>query len=47
MRMSKKSTQLNELFINRLKEKRKIGKSALLFEWIHLLFEKNIEAANG
>lgn len=35
-------TLLNELFIKRLREKRKTDKSALLCEGIRLLFEKEI-----
>jgi hypothetical protein len=35
-------TMLNELFIKRLREKRKTDKSALLCEGIRLLFEKEI-----
>ncbi len=35
-------TLLNELFIKRLREKRKTDKSALLCEGIKLLFEKEI-----
>jgi hypothetical protein len=35
-------TMLNELFIKRLREKRKTDKSALLCEGISLLFEKEI-----
>lgn len=39
---------LNELFIKRLRERRKTDKSALLCEGIRLLFEKEIgEKANG
>ena len=37
---------LNELFIKRLREKRKTDKSALLCEGILLLFEKEIGEAN-
>lgn len=39
-------TKLNELFIKRLREKRKTDKSALLCEGIHLLFEKEIGDSN-
>lgn len=39
-------TMLNELFIKRLREKRKTDKSALLCEGIRLLFEKEIGVAN-
>lgn len=39
-------TMLNELFIKRLREKRKTDKSALLCEGIKLLFEKEIEVSN-
>lgn len=35
-------TLLNELFIKRLREKRKTDKSALFCEGIRLLFEKEI-----
>ncbi len=35
-------TRLNELFIKRLREKRKTDKSALFCEGIKLLFEKEI-----
>lgn len=35
-------TMLNELFIKRLREKRKTDKSALLCEGIRLLFEKEV-----
>jgi hypothetical protein len=35
-------TLLNELFIKRLREKRKTDKSALLCEGIRLLFEKEM-----
>jgi hypothetical protein len=35
-------TLLNELFIKRLRERRKTDKSALLCEGIKLLFEKEI-----
>lgn len=39
---------LNELFIKRLRERRKTDKSALLCEGIRLLFEKEIGAiSNG
>ena len=39
---------LNELFMKRLRERRKTDKSALLCEGIRLLFEKEIESkANG
>jgi len=40
-------TKLNELFIKRLREKRKTDKSALLCEGICLLFEKEIGVFNG
>jgi hypothetical protein len=41
-------TLLNELFIKRLREKRKTDKSALLCEGIRLLFEKEIgDQLNG
>lgn len=41
-------TLLNELFIKRLRERRKTDKSALLCEGIRLLFEKEIgSASNG
>ncbi len=41
-------TRLNELFIKRLREKRKTDKSALLCEGIRLLFEKEIGSnSNG
>lgn len=40
-------TKLNELFIKRLREKRKTDKSALFCEGIQLLFEKEIGAFNG
>lgn len=39
-------TMLNELFIKRLREKRKTDKSALLCEGVRLLFEKEIGEAN-
>lgn len=39
-------TMLNELFIKRLREKRKTDKSALLCEGIRLLFEKEIGEVN-
>lgn len=39
-------TMLNELFIKRLRGKRKTDKSALLCEGIRLLFEKEIGASN-
>ena len=38
---------LNELFIKRLRERRKTDKSALLCEGIRLLFEKEIGSLNG
>lgn len=38
-------TMLNELFIKRLREKRKTDKSALLCEGIRLLFEREIGSA--
>ena len=38
--------RLNELFIKRLREKRKTDKSALLCEGIKLLFEKEIGELN-
>ena len=40
-------TLLNELFIKRLRERRKTDKSALLCEGIRLLYEKEIGASNG
>lgn len=40
-------TMLNELFIKRLREKRKTDKSALLCEGIRLLFKKEIESSNN
>jgi hypothetical protein len=40
-------TLLNELFIKRLREKRKTDKSALLCEGIRLLFEKEIGKIDG
>jgi hypothetical protein len=41
-------TLLNELFIKRLRERRKTDKSALLCEGIRLLFEKEIgDKSNG
>ncbi len=40
-------TMLNELFIKRLREKRKTDKSALLCEGIKILFEKEIGQING
>ena len=40
-------TMLNELFIKRLREKRKTDKSALLCEGIRLLFEKEIGASTN
>lgn len=36
-------TMLNELFIKRLRERRKTDKSALFCEGIRLLFEKEID----
>ena len=46
--MTEEETMLNELFIERLREKRKADKSALLCEEIRLLFEKEIgEASHG
>ena len=38
---------LNELFIKRLRERRKTDKSALLCEGIRLLFEKEIGATSN
>ena len=38
---------LNEVFIKRLRERRKTDKSALLCEGIRLLYEKEIGASNG
>ncbi len=38
---------LNELFIKRLRERRKTDKSALLCEGIRLLFEKEIGVLNN
>ena len=40
-------TQLNEIFIKRLRERRKTDKSALLCEGIRLLYEKEIGGSNG
>ena len=41
-------TLLNEIFIKRLRERRKTDKSALLCEGIRLLYEKEIGApSNG
>ncbi len=41
-------TMLNELFIKRLRERRKTDKSALLCEGIRMLFEKEIgDKPNG
>jgi hypothetical protein len=40
-------TMLNELFIKRLRQKRKTDKSALLCEGIKILFEKEIGQING
>lgn len=40
-------TLLNELFIKRLRERRKTDKSALLCEGIRLLFEKEIGGASN
>jgi hypothetical protein len=40
-------TMLNEIFIKRLRERRKTDKSALLCEGIRLLYEKEIGASNG
>lgn len=40
-------TMLNELFIKRLREKRKTDKSALLCEGIKILFKKEIGQING
>jgi len=38
---------LNELFIKRLREKRKTDKSTLLRQGIRLLYEKEIGDSNG
>jgi len=38
---------LNEIFIKRLRDRRKTDKSALLCEGIRLLYEKEIEVSNG
>ena len=40
-------TLLNELFIKRLRERRKTDKSALLCEGIRLLFEKEVGGASN
>ncbi len=40
-------TLFNELFIKRLREKKKTDKSALLCEGIKLLFEKEIGKIDG
>ena len=40
-------TLLNEVFIKRLRERRKTDKSALLCEGIRLLYEKEIGGSNG
>lgn len=40
-------TLLNELFIKRLRERRKTDKSALLCEGIQLLYAKEFEGSNG
>ena len=40
-------TLLNEIFIKRLRERRKTDKSALLCEGIRLLYEKELGASNG
>ncbi len=40
-------TMLNELFIKRIREKRKTDKSALLCEGIKNLFEKEIGQTHG
>jgi hypothetical protein len=39
-------TMLNEIFIKRLRERRKTDKSALLCQGIRLLYEKEIGASN-
>lgn len=46
-RIDEEETNPNELFIKRLREKRKTYKSALSCEGIHSLFEKERGAANG
>jgi hypothetical protein len=43
----KEEILLNEIFIKRLRERRKTDKSALLCEGIRLLFEKEIGAPNN
>lgn len=40
-------TLLNEIFIKRLRDRKKTDRSALLCEGIHLLYEKEIGASNG
>jgi hypothetical protein len=40
-------TLLNEVFIKRLRERRKTDKSALFCEGIRLLYERKIEANNS
>jgi len=40
-------TLLNEIFIKRIRDRRKTDKSALLCEGIRLLYEKEIGASNG
>jgi len=40
-------TLLNELFIKRLRERRKTDKSALFCEGIRLLFEKEITTSDS
>jgi hypothetical protein len=40
-------TLLNEVFIKRLREKRKTDKSTLLCEGIRLLYEKELGSSNG
>jgi hypothetical protein len=43
----KDETLLNEIFIKRLRDRRKTDKSALLCEGIRLLYEKEIGVSNG
>jgi hypothetical protein len=40
-------TMLNEIFIKRLRERRKTDKSALLCEGIRLLYEKEVVGASN
>ncbi len=42
----KDETLLNELFIKRLRERKKTDKSALLCEGIRLLYEKEVEGSD-